>query len=211
MPNIQSAKKRVKVTEKKTLRNRMVKSSVRTSIKKLEAAIAAAPKNAAVQLNETTSALDKAVAKGIIHKNAANRKKARLATQAEHGCDVKPLRICENLFLPWEGDFSHFGVSMQGGRRDAALYGGASCGDYLLLIWKRPEAVLCGQVGLHGTSGDTSGPRPERLQAGSEAGGHGTGNCLLSPMRPLGLRIRRLVDCGIWPSAWQTFRRRWKR
>ena len=41
MPNIQSAKKRVKVTEKKTLRNRMVKSSVRTSIKKLEAAIAA--------------------------------------------------------------------------------------------------------------------------------------------------------------------------
>ena len=36
-------------------------------------------------------------------------------------------------------------------------------------------------------------------------------NCLLSPMRPLGLRIRRLADCGIWPSAWQTFRRRWKR
>ena len=75
MPNIQSAKKRVKVTEKKTLRNRMVKSSVRTSIKKLEAAIAAD------QLNETTSALDKAVAKGIIHKNAANRKKARLASK----------------------------------------------------------------------------------------------------------------------------------
>ena len=80
MPNIQSAKKRVKVTEKKTLRNRMVKSSVRTSIKKLEAAIAADPKNAAVQLNETTSALDKAVAKGIIHQNTANRKKARLAS-----------------------------------------------------------------------------------------------------------------------------------
>lgn len=38
MPNIQSAKKRVKVTAKKTLRNRMVKSSVRTSIKKLNAA-----------------------------------------------------------------------------------------------------------------------------------------------------------------------------
>ena len=81
MPNIQSAKKRVKVTEKKTLRNRMVKSSVRTSIKKLEAAIAADPKNAAVQLNETTSALDTAVAKGIIHKNTANRKKARLASK----------------------------------------------------------------------------------------------------------------------------------
>ena len=81
MPNIQSAKKRVKVTEKKTLRNRMVKSSVRTSIKKLEAAIAADPQNAAAQLNATTSALDKAVAKGIIHRNAANRKKARLAAK----------------------------------------------------------------------------------------------------------------------------------
>lgn len=81
MPNIQSAKKRVKVTAKKTLRNRMVKSSVRTSSKKLNAAIASDPKNAAVQLSETTSALDKAVTKGIIHKNAANRKKARLATK----------------------------------------------------------------------------------------------------------------------------------
>lgn len=78
MPNIKSAKKRVKVTLKKNLRNRMVKSGVRTSIKKFEAALAD-PTTAAAQLTATTSAIDKAAAKGVMHKNAANRKKARLA------------------------------------------------------------------------------------------------------------------------------------
>ena len=73
MPNIKSAIKRVKVTEKKNLRNRMVKSGVKTEIKKFEAAPTAA------QYSETVSEIDKAVAKGIITKNAANRKKARLA------------------------------------------------------------------------------------------------------------------------------------
>lgn len=81
MPNIKSAKKRVKVTAKKTLRNRMVKSAVRTSVKKFEAAVAADPAIANVQLTATTSAIDKAAAKGVMHKNAANRKKARLAKQ----------------------------------------------------------------------------------------------------------------------------------
>ena len=80
MPNIKSAKKRVKITAKKNLRNRMVKSGVRTSLKKFEAALAD-PQTANVQLTATTSAIDKAAAKGIIHKNAANRKKARLAKQ----------------------------------------------------------------------------------------------------------------------------------
>ncbi|MBQ2953972.1 MAG: 30S ribosomal protein S20 [Clostridia bacterium] len=81
MPNIKSAKKRVKVTAKKTLRNRMVKSALRTSVKKFEAAVAADAATAQVQLTATTSAIDKAVAKGVMHKNAANRKKARLAKQ----------------------------------------------------------------------------------------------------------------------------------
>ena len=80
MPNIKSAKKRVKDTAKKNLRNRMVKSGIRTSLKKFEAALAD-PATANVQLTATTSAIYKAVAKGIIHKNAANRKKARLAKQ----------------------------------------------------------------------------------------------------------------------------------
>ncbi len=88
MPNIKSAKKRVKVSAKKNLRNRMVKSSVRTSVKKFEAAVAADPMTANVQLTATTSAIDKAAAKGIIHKNAANRKKARLAKQLNKAAAV---------------------------------------------------------------------------------------------------------------------------
>ena len=73
MPNIKSAMKRVKVIEKKNLRNRMIKSGVKTAIKKYEAALT--PE----QLSKASSALDKAASKGVIHKNAANRKKARLA------------------------------------------------------------------------------------------------------------------------------------
>ena len=80
MPNIKSAKKRVKVSEKKNLRNRMVKSAVHTSVKKFQAAMAE-PATAAAQLSATVSAIDKAAAKGVITKNAANRKKARLAKQ----------------------------------------------------------------------------------------------------------------------------------
>ena len=57
MPNIKSAKKRVKVSEKKNLRNRMIKSAVRTSVKKLEAAIAADPQTANAQLVVTTPRL----------------------------------------------------------------------------------------------------------------------------------------------------------
>ncbi len=79
MPNIQSAKKRVKVSKTKNLRNRMVKSGVKTSLKKFNAALAEGVEPATAQLSATTSALDKAVSKGVMHKNAANRKKARLA------------------------------------------------------------------------------------------------------------------------------------
>ena len=79
MPNIQSAKKRVKVSETKNLRNRMVKSGVKTSVRKFNESLDKGAEAAAVQYVATTSAIDKAVAKGIIHKNAANRKKARLA------------------------------------------------------------------------------------------------------------------------------------
>ena len=79
MPNIQSAKKRVKVSETKNLRIRMVMSGVKTSHRKLNGELAEGADAAATQYVATTSAIDKAVAKGIIHKNAANRKKARLA------------------------------------------------------------------------------------------------------------------------------------
>ena len=78
MPNIKSAIKRVKVTEKKNLRNRMIKSAMKTNVKKYETAVAAGEADAAM-LSATASAIDKAAAKGVISKNAANRKKARMA------------------------------------------------------------------------------------------------------------------------------------
>lgn len=81
MPNIKSAMKRVKVSEKKNLRNRIVKTKVKTAIKKFDAELAANSANTGAQYSVTTSAIDKAVAKGIMHKNTANRKKARMAKQ----------------------------------------------------------------------------------------------------------------------------------
>ena len=78
MPNIKSAIKRVKVNEKKNLRNRMVKSAMRTNLRKFDAAVTAGTADAAL-LSATQSAVDRAATKGVIHKNAANRKKARLA------------------------------------------------------------------------------------------------------------------------------------
>ena len=78
LPNIKSAVKRVKVNEKQNLRNRMIKSATKTTIKKFETAVAAGTADAKL-LSATQGAVDKAAAKGVIHKNAANRKKARLA------------------------------------------------------------------------------------------------------------------------------------
>lgn len=79
MPNIKSAMKRVTVSKKKNLRNRMVKTGVKTAIKKYQVALTEGVAPASAQLGATTSAIDKAVSKGVMHKNTANRKKARLA------------------------------------------------------------------------------------------------------------------------------------
>ena len=78
MPNIKSAIKRVKVSEKKNLRNRMVKSAMKTSVKKYATALEAGTADAKL-LSKTQGAVDKAASKGVIHKNAANRKKSRMA------------------------------------------------------------------------------------------------------------------------------------
>ena len=88
MANIQSAKKRVTVSEKKNLRNRIVKSGMRTSIRKFDAEVASDPQNAQKQLSATSAVIDKAASKGVIHKNAANRKKARLARQLNKAAAV---------------------------------------------------------------------------------------------------------------------------
>ncbi len=80
MANIKSAKKRILVIQKKTLRNKMIKSAVKTAIKKVNAAIATGDQAAAAEaLKNATSAIDKAKSKGIYHKNTASRKVARLS------------------------------------------------------------------------------------------------------------------------------------
>ncbi|WP_373898909.1 30S ribosomal protein S20 [Haloimpatiens sp. FM7315] len=82
MANIKSAQKRIKVIETKTLRNKMVKSALKTQIKKLETAIAEKNLEAAkVEFTATAKALDMAASKGILHKNKAARKKSRLAAR----------------------------------------------------------------------------------------------------------------------------------
>ncbi len=78
MPNIKSAKKRVKVIAKKTLRNKSIRTALKTEMKKYEAAIAAGDKALAeATYKEAVKKLDKAACRGLIHKNAAARKKSQ--------------------------------------------------------------------------------------------------------------------------------------
>jgi small subunit ribosomal protein S20 len=82
MPSIKSAIKRVKVTEKKTLRNRMVYHEMMTAVKKFKKAVASNDAEGAEKLLPVAvSEIDAAVGKGVIHKNNAARKKSRLAGQ----------------------------------------------------------------------------------------------------------------------------------
>lgn len=79
MPNIKSAKKRVLVIETKTLRNQMIKTNLKTCIKNFEACVAEGDKEkAAAAYKLAVKKVDQAVAKGILHKNTASRKKAQL-------------------------------------------------------------------------------------------------------------------------------------
>ncbi len=80
MANIKSAIKRVKTNEKRRLRNASQKSALRTAVKAAEVAVENNNvDNAKQALIIATKKLDKAVTKGLIHKNAASRKKSRLA------------------------------------------------------------------------------------------------------------------------------------
>lgn len=82
MANIKSAQKRIKVTKAKTIRNRMVKSALKTVIKKFEVTLVAkSVDDAKAAYVRAARALDMAATKGIIHKNMAARKKSRLATK----------------------------------------------------------------------------------------------------------------------------------
>ena len=80
MANIKSAIKRVGITEKQSLRNRMAKSEMKTTIRRFDEAMKTGDATAADKAYLTAvSTVDHAAAKGIIHKNAANRKKSQLA------------------------------------------------------------------------------------------------------------------------------------
>ncbi|MGW3910113.1 30S ribosomal protein S20 [Streptomyces sp. NPDC005070] len=82
MANIKSQIKRIKTNEKARLRNKAVKSSLKTAIRKArEAAAAGDVEKATVAAREASRKLDKAVAKGVIHKNQAANKKSALASK----------------------------------------------------------------------------------------------------------------------------------
>jgi small subunit ribosomal protein S20 len=79
MANHKSAEKRVRQNSKRNEINRSNRSSLRTSIKKLRAAVGSKDKTASTELlTPTISLIDKAVNKGILHKNTAARHKSRL-------------------------------------------------------------------------------------------------------------------------------------
>ena len=85
LANIKSAKKRILVIETKTLRNKSIKSKVKTCIKNVEVAVAKGDKEAAqAALTVAISEISKATSKGIFHKNTAARKVSRL-TKAVNG------------------------------------------------------------------------------------------------------------------------------
>ncbi|MDD3013983.1 MAG: 30S ribosomal protein S20 [Candidatus Gastranaerophilales bacterium] len=79
MANIKSSKKRAEISERNRLKNVSIKSAVKTAIRKvLEAVKAAKTEDITATLNKAYSVIDKAVSKGVLHKNTAARKKSRI-------------------------------------------------------------------------------------------------------------------------------------
>ncbi len=82
MANIKSAIKRAKLAEIRRLRNQGVKTSVKSAIRKVATSLSAGDASAVGEsFREAASTIDRAVSKGVLHKNTAARKKSRLAKQ----------------------------------------------------------------------------------------------------------------------------------
>jgi small subunit ribosomal protein S20 len=82
MANIKSAKKRIRQNEKRRIRNAAARGTVRTAVKSARVALAGTALDEAREaLARMTRVLDKAVTKGILHRNAAARRKSRLTRQ----------------------------------------------------------------------------------------------------------------------------------
>jgi len=81
VPNIKSAKKRVEISRKRAAKNAAARSTIKTTIKKFNAAIAAdsTPEQIQSGFTKAVSLLDRAAQKGLIHRNAVARKKSKLA------------------------------------------------------------------------------------------------------------------------------------
>jgi small subunit ribosomal protein S20 len=85
MANIKSQIKRNRQNEARRVKNKSVRSSLKTRVKRFEDALASGDSVAArEEYQETAQALDKAAAKGVIHKNKASNKKARLARRLQN-------------------------------------------------------------------------------------------------------------------------------
>jgi small subunit ribosomal protein S20 len=80
MPHTKSAMKRVRQNQRRNLANRAARTKLHTVLKKVQAAIASAPKDQATDraLRAAFSTLDRAARKGLIKRNEADRRKARL-------------------------------------------------------------------------------------------------------------------------------------
>ena len=78
MPNIKSAKDRIKTSKRDQMRNRAVKSSIRSSLKKIDQAIEGSSlENIDALYKNVEKIVDRAAGKGILHKNKASRTKSR--------------------------------------------------------------------------------------------------------------------------------------
>ncbi|GAB2558723.1 30S ribosomal protein S20 [Gracilibacillus alcaliphilus] len=85
MANIKSAIKRVRTNEDRRQQNQSVKSDMRSYVKKVEALVAQKDAEGAAQALQTaTQKIDKAVQKGLVHKNTGNRQKSRLAKKVNN-------------------------------------------------------------------------------------------------------------------------------
>ena len=83
MANIKSQMKRIRTNEKARMRNKAVKSELRTAVRAFrEAAAAGDAEKATAALKHAAKKLDKAVSKGVIHKNQAANRKSAIAKQA---------------------------------------------------------------------------------------------------------------------------------
>lgn len=79
MANLRSALRDIKKSRKRAARNQSVRSAIKTFVKKTRAAISSGDENAGELIQQTSALVDKAAKRNIIHKNAANRRKSRLA------------------------------------------------------------------------------------------------------------------------------------